>query len=209
VQSFAGKDLSLDALVQQVHTIVPALDPGHSNGAENGQQQQPLFDAKFYIMFWALEAPDLCADTAERYTAIRLEMETELRKTRESHKSMQSLYTNYQAAMHQMRNEPRMGFDQRSGRTKAEEQPVVSEGDVERTARTAEQVSRQLAALPAERDEYVARSRQWRAFIKARAQHVFNVKGTSREAVHLLMQVLATMCRGVRCRAQYIGKSAE
>jgi Transcription factor/nuclear export subunit protein 2 len=182
----AGVNVSLDQILQQVHKIIPALDPRPPSGSGDGQQHTPLFDSKFYIMFWALEAPDLCADAGDRYRAMREEMEQEVRKTKAQLRTTIEGFDNYQTAQIQLQNLP---LGNRPRVNKPDEQPSVTEADVATAQRAFKQVSSQLAALTGEQEEYVARSQKWRRFIKARAQHVFNAKAKSGPAVHMLMQV--------------------
>lgn len=97
-------------------------------------------------------------------------------------------YDLYQAAVAQMRSGPGALPTGAVRVAKPDEQLVVTDADLAQTQAAVDQISSQLAALPDEQKAYVARSRKWRAFLRARVGQVFSPNVKSSAAIHLLMQ---------------------
>lgn len=124
-------------------------------------------DPRFYLLFWALELPDICERTGAAYATFQSDLTADLAKAKAK------LYTTRREAERSAAEAAKpaaapFGRGYMGGpATTANEKPIVTQEDVDAAEAARSELEAKLKLLPGERDAFAARAKEWGAFFEA------------------------------------------
>ena len=118
-------------------------------------------DPRFYLLFWALELPDICDRNGAAYATFQSDLTAELAKAKAR------LYTTRREAERSAAEAAKpaaaAGFRGYMGgpASTANEKPIVTQEDVDAAEAARSELEAKLRLLPAEREAFAARAKAW------------------------------------------------
>jgi hypothetical protein len=170
------------------------------------------FDPRFYLLFWALELPDIQAQGQDPYTTFQSDLQASLSASKVKLQTV-TLDMKRSAAESDRRRLPAPGRHAGPSMT-ANEKPIVTQQDVDQAENVMLGYQAKLRLLPDEREEYTARSQHWLAFFEARTADFRMLPGNKSFTIFVQVrpfvmgaprhvQSSATAC-AMRCAAQIL-----
>ena len=148
---------TLPALARDVFATVPGLV---NAGA-------PRFDPRFYLLFWALELPDI-QGSGDAYAAAQKDLHAALGTAKQRWTDAVKGMKLYEAELKRGAHARGAGGPYGGPPATANEVPIVTQAGVDAAEAHQADIQEKLRMMPAEKEECAARCKQWTEFFEAR-----------------------------------------
>lgn len=124
------------------------------------------FDPRFYLLFWALELPDIAAPARDPYAAFQSDLQAALGNAKAR------VVTTTQDMKRTIAEADRRGARGQLAHAgpamTANEKPIVTQDDVDAAEAVVHDLNNKLKLLPAEREAIAARRTEWSTYFEKR-----------------------------------------
>jgi hypothetical protein len=152
----AGERHSLQRLARDVLATCPLISSGSTLKC----------DPRFYLVFWALELPDICTATESAYRTFQNDLTAELSRVKSRLYALKKELERCVSEAQKPANFRGYGGGPLSS---ANELPIVTQDDVDAAEATRAELEAKLQLIPGEKEGLLKRSTEWGSFFESHA----------------------------------------